>query len=137
MAMPHIIVEYSANLDSQIDVAKLVHDIHQAALASGVFEIGAVRTRAARRDIFEIADGDPDNAFIHVQLRVAQGRDAATRRRVAQAILETVTATTSNVFRRSGLGLSVEIGEIDAATSVRLNNLHDRMAAKGRGRQAV
>lgn len=135
--MPHIIVEYSANLDTEIDIAKLVHDIHQTALATGVFEIGAVRTRAARRDVYEIADGDPDNAFLHVVLRVAQGRDVATRKRVAQAILDAVVSATASVFRRSGLGLSVEIGEIDSATSVRLNNLHERAAAKRQGRQAV
>jgi 5-carboxymethyl-2-hydroxymuconate isomerase len=130
--MPHVVVEYSSNLEPAIDIRRLIADVHQTILASGVFEIGAVRTRAARHDVFLVADGDPANAFVHVTVRMAQGRDSTTRKRLAQKVLDTVAAVTSTVFRRSGLGLSVEINEIDRATSVRLNNLHDRMASKGR-----
>jgi 5-carboxymethyl-2-hydroxymuconate isomerase len=77
--MPHIVVEYSANLEKSIDIRALVRRVHEAVLASGVFELGAVRTRAERREVYEIADGDPDNGFIHVGLSIAPGRDAATR----------------------------------------------------------
>jgi 5-carboxymethyl-2-hydroxymuconate isomerase len=129
--MPHVVVEYSANLESALDVLQLVADVHKTIVASGVFEIGAVRTRAARRDVFLVADGNPDNGFVHVTLRMAEGRDVATRKRIAQDVLDTVAGLTKVVFGRVGLGLSVEVNEIDRTTSVRLNNLHDRMEAKG------
>jgi 5-carboxymethyl-2-hydroxymuconate isomerase len=128
--MPHIIVEYSANLEKDLDIRALIHAVHQAALASGVFELGAVRTRAERRDVYEIADGDPDNAFIHVDLNIAPGRNVDARKRVADAILSVVRDSTRTVFARSGLAISVEIREIDNSAAVRLNNLHARMAAK-------
>jgi 5-carboxymethyl-2-hydroxymuconate isomerase len=120
-----------------IDVARLVSDVHEAILATGVFEIGAVRTRAARRDVFVVADGDPDNAFVHVSMRMAQGRDAATQKRVAQDVLDIIAASTAGIFGRAGLGLSVEISEIDRSTSARKSNLHERMALKGLGRRTV
>lgn len=129
--MPHVTVEYSANLEKGVDIRALIHAIHQAALASGVFEIGAVRTRAARRDVYEIADGDLDNAFVHVDLNVAPGRSVEVRKGVAQAILDVVRKTTESIFGSSGLAISVEVREIDNSTAVRLNNLHARMAAKG------
>jgi 5-carboxymethyl-2-hydroxymuconate isomerase len=135
--MPHITIEYSANLEKDVDIRALVHGVHAAALASGVFEMGAVRTRAERRDVYEIADGDPANAFIHVDLNMAPGRDVAARKRVAQATLDVVAEATKAVFTRSGLALSVEIHEIDNATALRLNNLHARMAAKGQSRKAA
>ena len=49
--MPHLTVEYSANLDDQIDIQKLVEAVHQAALRTGVFEVAAVRKprKAARQ----------------------------------------------------------------------------------------
>lgn len=128
--MPHITVEYSANLEKDVDIRALVHAIHQAALASGVFEVGAVRTRAERRDVYEIADGDPDNAFVHVDLNIAPGRNIDARKRVADAILDVVRDSTQVVFARSGLAISVEVREIDNSAAVRLNNLHARMAAK-------
>jgi 5-carboxymethyl-2-hydroxymuconate isomerase len=135
--MPHIVVEYSANLEKDLDIAGLVDKVHEAVLASGVFELGAVRTRAERRDVYRIADGDPDNGFVHVDLRIAPGRDGATRKRVAEAVLDVVASATRQIFARSGLGLSVEVREIDNSAAVRLNNLHERMAAKGAARRAA
>ena len=71
--MPHIVVEYSANLDKDLDIRNLVDRVHEAVLASGVFELGAVRTRAERRDVYRVADGDPNNGFVHVDIRIAPG----------------------------------------------------------------
>jgi 5-carboxymethyl-2-hydroxymuconate isomerase len=135
--MPHIIVEYSANLEPSVDIPALLREVHKAALASGVFQIGAIRTRAERRDQFVIADGDPSNGFIHVDMRIAPGRDAATRMRVAQTVLDVVAGATRDVFARTGLGLSAEVREIDNSAAARLNNLHERMAAKGQTTQAA
>jgi 5-carboxymethyl-2-hydroxymuconate isomerase len=135
--MPHITIEYSANLENDVDIRALVHGVHEAVHAAGGLEVGAVRTRAERRDLYEIADGDPTNGFIHVDLNMAPGRDVAARKRVAQATLDVVTEATKSVFARSGLALSVEIHEIDNSTALRLNNLHARMAAKGESRKAA
>jgi 5-carboxymethyl-2-hydroxymuconate isomerase len=129
--MPHVVVEYSANLEEKLDIRALLQKIHAAVLASGVFKVGAVRTRAERREVYVIADGDPDNAFFHTEIRMAPGRDPRERKSVAQGVLDTIAAETRDVFARAGLGLSVEVREIDNSASVRLNNLHERIAAKG------
>lgn len=128
--MPHITIEYSANVEKEVDVRGLVHAIHQAAIESGVFELAAIRTRASRRDVYEIADGDPGNAFIHVDINLAPGRDAETRRGVAQAMLDVLGKATDAIATRSGMALSVEVRQIDNATAQRRNNLHQRLAGK-------
>jgi 5-carboxymethyl-2-hydroxymuconate isomerase len=128
--MPHITVEYSANIEPAVDPRRLIDAVHDAVLRTGVFELGAVRTRAERRDIYRIADGDPGNAFIHVTAHIAPGRDADTRKRVAQAILDTVSAASRDIAARRGLALSVEVSEIDNSAALRQNNLHERMRAK-------
>ena len=80
--MPHLIVEYSANLERDVDIPRLVGAIHAAALETGVFPVGGIRTRAARREIHQVADGHPDNGFIHVQARIGRGarRTCGTKR---------------------------------------------------------
>lgn len=128
--MPHLIVEYSTNLDKRISIRDLLKHVHEAALASGVFKIGGIRTRAAPRDLYVVADGDPENAFIHVEGRIGKGRDAETRKRLAETILAVLRDQTKSVFETTGLGLTVEIREIDDTASVRLNNLHERLQAK-------
>jgi len=128
--MPHVVVEYSANLEEELDIRALLKKIHDAVLASGVFKISAVLTRAERREVYVIADGDPDNAFMHIDVRMGPGRDAATRMSVAQGVLDTIVTETREVFARTGLGLSVEVREIDNSAAVRKNNLHERVGAK-------
>ena len=128
--MPHIVVEYSANLAGALDVAALLRTLHEAAVGTGVFPHGAARTRAARRDEYVIADGHPDNAFVHVAMRIGHGRDAATRKRAAQAVFDALCAATESVFAARPLGLSVELDEIDPDTSFKKNNLHDYVKAR-------
>jgi len=125
-----VVVEYSANLETQVPPRRLVNALHQAALKTGVFPIGGLRTRAERRDIYAIADGDPDNAFVAVSVRIGEGRSAETRRQVAATLMDVLVGETEEAFRTHGLALSVEVEEIDPTASLKVNNLHERMARK-------
>jgi 5-carboxymethyl-2-hydroxymuconate isomerase len=124
-SMPHIIVEYSANLEPELDLGSLLDAIHVAALATGVFPIGGLRTRVARRDTYRIADCHPGNAFIHLQLRIGAGRPADVRQRAAEQVFQAVTTTTASIFAGRALGLSLEVVEIDPVGSLKHNNLHE------------
>ncbi len=135
--MPHIVVEYSANLDEAISLQELVRDVHAAVLATGIFKLGAVRTRAARRDVYVIADGDPQNAFINVIARIARGRPPEKRRALAEAIMAALDAKTAALAEARGLALSVYVEEIDEDGALRKNNLHARMDALSAGRSAA
>lgn len=128
--MPHVTVEYSANLERDVASRALVDAIHDAVLATGAFELGAVRTRAARRDVYAVADRDPENAFVAVRLAIGKGRDVETRKRVSREVMDALEAVTHDAFARRGLALSVEIQEIDDVATLRTNNLHARMKAK-------
>ncbi|MFO1116390.1 MAG: 5-carboxymethyl-2-hydroxymuconate isomerase [Beijerinckiaceae bacterium] len=128
--MPHCIVEYSANLEADLSPRKLIRRIYDAIVATGVYPLGGVRVRAARRDVYIVADGDPENAFVAVLIRMGQGRDEATRRRVSQEVLAALADETSDSFARRGLSLSVEIQEIEESGASRKNNLHERLKSK-------
>lgn len=128
--MPHVIVEYSANLEEDVSARDMIDRIHATIVESGVFPIGGVRTRAERREVYAIADGDPANAFCAVLIRIGRGRDEDTRKRVSQAVLATLADVTAEAFKKRGLSLSVEIQEIDEAGASRKNNLHERLATK-------
>ncbi len=128
--MPHVIVEYSANLEEDVSARDLIARVHATIVESGVFPIGGVRTRAERRDMYAIADGDPANAFCAVLIRIGRGRDEDTRRRVSQAVLATLADMTAEAFKKRGLSLSVEIQEIDEVGASRKNNLHERLKTK-------
>ncbi len=123
--MPHLIVEYSANLEKSVDIPALLRAVHGAALATGVFPIGGLRTRAERREHYVIADGHADNGFIHVQVRIGAGRAADVRQTAAEQIFAAVKAATALVFATHALGLTLEMVEIDPVGTLKHNNLHD------------
>jgi 5-carboxymethyl-2-hydroxymuconate isomerase len=128
--MPHLIIEYSANLEADLDMAQLAGTIHEAALATGVFPIGGCRTRLARRDVYIIGDGHLDNRFIHVQARIGTGRTPEVRQKAAERIFDSLKHATAEVFARYPLGLTFEIVEINPTGSLKHNNLHDIIAAR-------
>jgi 5-carboxymethyl-2-hydroxymuconate isomerase len=132
--MPHLTIEYSVNLASQVQIQELVDRLHAAVIETGVFPLGGIRTRAAARQHYRIADGDPTHAFVHVVLRIAAGRDAATRERAGQHVFDALTSMLAPLMQTQGLALSFELQEITPAWSARLNNIHDRLAARSTDR---
>lgn len=115
--MPHIIVEYSANLDGSLDVQRLVHDLHQVVADSGVAEIAAIRTRAKRRDVYRVADGDPKNAFVHVTMRLRIGRSEEQRTQLADALLAATDRNLQRAYATHAIAIAVEMEEIDNITA--------------------
>ena len=106
--MPHIIIEYSANIEQEMQLDDLMEKLHAAAAESGVFALGGIRTRGVRRDRYRITDGDPDNAFVHVVARIGQGRPLEVRTAAGQTLFDVLTQHMDPVFERRGLGLSFE-----------------------------
>jgi 5-carboxymethyl-2-hydroxymuconate isomerase len=123
--MAHLVVEYSANLRDQFDLGSFLKAIHEAALATGVFPIGGIRTRAYEARDYVIADAHPDNAFVHISLKVGHGRDVETRKRACEAIFAVACQQLAGVFERLPLGIALEMQEIDPVLTCKKNNLHD------------
>jgi 5-carboxymethyl-2-hydroxymuconate isomerase len=124
--MPHIIVEYSANLDDGVDVKALVDDLHAVAAASGLFEIAAIRTRAVRREVFRVADGDARNAFVHITARIRQGRTVEQRKALGQALLAATNRRLDAVFASQPLALTIEVHEANPEMTFRRNSIRER-----------
>ena len=134
--MPHLLVEYSANLEVDLAPRALAEALHAAALETGVFPIGGCRTRLARRDVYVIGDGHADNCFIHVQARIGAGRPPEVRQHAAEQIFARLQAITAAVFSARPLGLTLEIVEIDPVGSLKHNNLHAIIAQRQAARQS-
>ena len=128
--MPHLTIEYSGNLENQIDVQQLVERVHQAALRTAVFEVGAVRTRAAKRDYYAIADGHRNNAFVAIEVHIAPGRPVETRKRLGQEIFDAACEFLEKIYETTPIGISLEVTEIDDTAAFRKSNLHTMVKAR-------
>ena len=123
--MPHLNIEYSANLEDLLDIQALVDRIHETALGTGIFPLGGVRTRAEPRRHYRIANGDPRAGYIHMMVRIGSGRDGETRRKAGDQIFAALCDFTDELYRSQPLALSFEIHEIPPDMAWRKNNLHE------------
>lgn len=128
--MPHFTFEYSANLDRRLDMQVLCEETRRAALASGLFEEGAVRVRAVRCESYAIADLLPENAFLDLSIRIGTGRTADDKRRMGEAVFAAVSAFCGQLFDSPHFALSQEVREIDADLSWRRNAIHPRLRGR-------
>jgi 5-carboxymethyl-2-hydroxymuconate isomerase len=125
--MPHLIFEYSANVEGRIDLKALCNAARLAALASGLFREGALKVRAIRLDTFAIADDHPDNAIIDLTLRMEAGRPREARQKLGDSVFAAVSALCAPLFASPHFALTLEIREIDPDFSWKRNVMHDRL----------
>ena len=121
-AMPHITVEYSANVADAVDIDQLLAVVHDAAYATGLAPLAGLRTRGERRDNYVVADGHPDNSFLAIWARLGP-RDPEEK----TAFIEGVLGPTMEFLgeRAARMAVSIEMHDINAEFRVNVNNLHD------------
>jgi 5-carboxymethyl-2-hydroxymuconate isomerase len=128
--MPHFTLEYSANLDARVDMAKVVETVRKAAVETGIFPVGGIRVRALRCEHFAIADGNPHLGFLAMVLRLGEGRDLATRKKAGEHVFRALSDHLDPVFAASKFALSFDIQINDKEMSWKRNNIHEALKAE-------
>ena len=130
--MPHIWVEYSANLESRIDVSGLLKTTQDALIGDGaIFPFAGARTRGVPVGNYLIVDGHPDNAFVHVMLRIAKGRSDEDKKAAARRVFDAVKAYLAAISAASPLGISVQMEEADETLNFKTSNYRDYLKQRG------
>ncbi len=128
--MPHFTIEYSANLDTRIDMKEVVEIVRKAAVETGIFPVGGIRVRAVRCEHYAIADGRPHYGFLAMLLRLGEGRDLAARKKAGGHIFDTLSRHLDPVFAASKFALSFDMQINDKETSWKRNNIHEALKAE-------
>jgi 5-carboxymethyl-2-hydroxymuconate isomerase len=123
--MPHFSIEYSANLDAQIDMGEVCEIVRKAAAETGIFPLGGIRVRAIRCEHYAVADGRPGSGFLAMLLRLGEGRDLAARKKAGEHIFRTLSDHLDPVFAAGKFALSFDMQINDKDTSWKRNNIHD------------
>lgn len=127
-AMPHFSIEYSGNLEPDLDVSALCETLRQAAVETELFPLAGIRVRAYRADHYAIADGNPDHSFIDVNIRLRAGRPQARREQALQLIFERLKTALAPLIDSKPIALSLEMRDIDPALSLKLNRIRETLA---------
>jgi len=126
--MPHITIEYSANVAEHHDIDALVGAVHQAALKSEIAGPAGMRIRGAERAHYRVGDGDERFAFIAMYCRLGPGRSLETQ----QAFIETILDVGEAAVGESPLAIawSMEVAEINADLRVNRNHVKPVLDAR-------
>ena len=122
--MAHFIYEYSANLPAdQLDMSGLMAKMHKAADTSGVFPLAGLRSRAIRCEEFRVGDGNPDNGFVNLSIKVGRGRDLDTRMDIGQTLFDILIDHLQPLFDSRGLAVSFEMRQLEEHVKFNKKNI--------------
>jgi len=128
--MPHLTIEYSQNIEKNINVSDLVRVMHDTAAGIDALPLGGLRTRAAPRKEFLIADGHKSNTFVNVALRIAPGRSDAVKKDAGELLFTALSKFFEPFWQSDPIALSFEIQELDAELRWKKSNIREHMKVR-------
>ena len=121
--MPHLTLEYTDNLD--FDVQPLLARLHEELVATGAVNLKGLKSRAVRHGDYRIADGNPEYAFVHVNLLIREGRPVEVQQDAAKRVMNVLKETFGHRYDNGYLSLSVDIKEMREGIAQTLHNIPD------------
>ena len=134
--MPHVTIQYTANLDPEARIDALCATLAEVICAQRdgegkrLFPIGGTRVLAYPAQVFAVADGAPDRAFVYLNVRIAPGREPARVQATGEALIAAVRSHFEELFASRPLGITLQIDEGAPSFDVKHSNLHPLFAGK-------
>ena len=128
--MPHLVVLYTGNLDSETDMTALCRALADAMLSvhdehgQQVYPTGGVRVFAYPAAHFAVADGQRDYAFVYLNLRMGRGRTEAVKKQAGEVLLAAAKTHLAPLFARRYLGLTLQIDEGQEVFDAKHSTIH-------------
>ncbi len=115
--MPHLVLLYTGNLDTETDMPGLCRRLADAMLTvrdeAGVqvFPTGGTRVLAYPAAHWAVADGQRDYAFLYLNLRMGRGRSDGVKRMAGERLSVAAREYLAPLFDRRLLGMTLQIDE--------------------------
>jgi 5-carboxymethyl-2-hydroxymuconate isomerase len=110
--MPHLILEHSSNLIEKTALPSLFKKCHVLLAEMLPTEVKSCVSRAIECDRFCVGEGQGQNAFIHVSLRVKAGRTFETLQKTGESLAAMIKEYCVESGKQFNLQISVEIIEL-------------------------
>lgn len=111
--MPHLTLEYSSNVVIDADLVSLFADLHDILEQTGGVRRDNCKSRARMADDFLVGSGGRRDAFVHLDIRLLDGRSVDVRQRIARQARDVLTTRFAKSATALDLQVTVEVREID------------------------
>lgn len=128
--MPHLVILYTPNIETKIDMSKLCRALADTMLAQldetgkQVFPTGGTRVLAYPATHYAVADGKAYYGFVYLNLRMGAGRTDAIKKEAGRALIDCARALFEPVFKDNLIGLTLQVDEGAQVFDGKLGNLH-------------
>jgi 5-carboxymethyl-2-hydroxymuconate isomerase len=132
--MPHIVILYTGNLETEADMGTLCRRLADTLLtvrdedSRQVFPTGGVRVFAYPAAHFAVADGRREYAFVYLNLRMGRGRSAAVKKHTGDALLAAAKAHLDRLFTERYIGITLQIDEGQEVFDAKHSSIHPLFA---------
>lgn len=90
--MPHLILEYSDNIDSTVKSAELLKRGHAVMIASGLFTASDIKTRAYKVEQYLVGEKRAEGSFLHASVKLLAGRTPEQRLALSAPLFDLFSA---------------------------------------------
>ena len=118
--MPHLVLEYSANVPDRPDFRRVLLDLHEALIASALFDRKDLKSRAVRHDVFAVGDGAEDRAFVALSIAILDGRPDEVKAALSEAALDVLLCAFPRLVAGGRGAISVEVRDLHRASYQRV-----------------
>lgn len=113
--MPHAILEYSSDLQPLPDFRQVFHEVHAILDAVAGARISNAKSRAIPVEAY-VGDGDARRAFVHLEIRLMEGRSSEVRGEVSATCLEVLVAAFGDASTNRDVQITVHVTDLERAT---------------------
>ncbi|MCW8914529.1 MAG: 5-carboxymethyl-2-hydroxymuconate Delta-isomerase [Magnetovibrio sp.] len=105
--MPHLIIEYAAELESDVDIQQLAKTAFDGAVASKLFTPANIKSRAHPVQAYWI--GGKKVPFVHVNVKLLPGRTNEQKKTLTTSVFDAIKKLVGDAVK-----VSVEANDIEA-----------------------
>jgi 5-carboxymethyl-2-hydroxymuconate isomerase len=110
--VPQILLEYSANIKETIGLEDLFANVHNIMSNTGGAKRDNCKSRLLRHSNYYIGDGNPQNAFVHLEVQWLKGRTREVVTALGEELLALLKKYYQGLIEQYNLQITVHIKDI-------------------------
>ena len=107
--MPHLTLQHTTDLPRELASPALFQDLHRILAEVGGISMGNCKARALALDRWYVGDGRSGQAFVHLEVRMLEGRAETLKRQLGEALL----ARLVDAYASDGAAVQVTVELVD------------------------
>jgi 5-carboxymethyl-2-hydroxymuconate isomerase len=122
--MPHITIDFTANIATEIDQSNLVKTLQAAAHGMKIFPSNGIRTFARKQDHYAVGLDTGSEAFIQIHVRVSPDRTEELKKDIARTLFQAAETAMAQYFNERELAIQLEVSAFTGALTLRRNTIN-------------